>query len=58
MSWFNRRHTTPFEVVQFRHRRHPMLMRGDRAIAYFNSSENAAEFAAETETPFTDLKEF
>ena len=58
MSWFKRREMSPFEIVQFRHRKHPILMAGDRRLAYFNSEANAREFAVATDIPYTDLKEW
>jgi hypothetical protein len=58
VSWFKRREQTPYEVVLFRNRKHPILMRGDRRLAYFTGIEDAQEFCETTAVPFTDLKEW
>lgn len=60
MSWFRRQSVerTPYEVVMFRNRKHPILMRGDRRLAYFNSTEDAQEFSDTEAIPYVDLREW
>ena len=60
MSWFRRQvvDRSPYEVVMFRNRKHPILMRGDRRLAYFTSTEDAQEFCEVESVPYTDLREW